>query len=169
MRHPTRRCQLQVTAPLESAARIWRRQIGSPHLMTTLVTGATGFVGSHVARQLVAAGHTVRVLVRSTSNLAVLEGLPVEPVAGDLRDAASLDRAVQGARQRFSRGSGLPLVDAAPRGNLREQRRRHATFAECGATRRRRADRLYQHGSDDRGATTRSASERSRPRPRSTK
>ncbi len=69
--------------------------------MTTLVTGATGFVGSHVARQLVAAGHTVRVLVRSTSNLAVLEGLPVEPVAGDLRDAASLDRAVQGARQVF--------------------------------------------------------------------
>ena len=69
--------------------------------MTTLVTGATGFVGSHVARQLVAAGHTVRVLVRSTSNLAVLEGLPVEPVEGDLRDAASLDRAVQGARQVF--------------------------------------------------------------------
>jgi dihydroflavonol-4-reductase len=67
--------------------------------MTTLVTGATGFVGSHVARQLVAAGDTVRVLVRRSSNLAVLEGLPVEPAEGDLRDGASLDRAMQGVRR----------------------------------------------------------------------
>ncbi|MFZ3215089.1 MAG: hopanoid-associated sugar epimerase [Candidatus Acidiferrales bacterium] len=64
--------------------------------MTTLVTGATGFVGSHVARQLVAAGDAVRVLVRPASNLSVLEGLPVEPFEGDLRDAASLERAMRG-------------------------------------------------------------------------
>src|SRR5580658_7385856 len=67
--------------------------------MTTLVTGATGFVGSHVARQLVAAGDAVRVLVRRSSNLAVLEGLAVEPVEGDLRDGASLERAMQGVRR----------------------------------------------------------------------
>jgi dihydroflavonol-4-reductase len=67
--------------------------------MTTLVTGATGFVGSHVARQLVAAGDSVRVLVRATSNLAVLEDLPVERVEGDLRDGASLDRAMQGVQR----------------------------------------------------------------------
>jgi dihydroflavonol-4-reductase len=67
--------------------------------MTTLVTGATGFVGSHVARQLVAAGDSVRVLVRRSSNLAVLEGLQVEPVEGDLRDGASLQRAMQGVRR----------------------------------------------------------------------
>ena len=67
--------------------------------MTTLVTGATGFVGSHVARQLVAAGEAVRVLVRASSNLAVLDGLQVEPVEGDLRDAASLERAMQGVRR----------------------------------------------------------------------
>ena len=67
--------------------------------MTTLVTGATGFVGSHVARQLVAAGDAVRVLVRRSSNLAVLENLPVEPVEGDLRDGASLERAMQGVRR----------------------------------------------------------------------
>lgn len=66
--------------------------------MRTLVTGATGFVGSHVARQLVAAGNSVRVLVRPTSNLSVLEGAAVEPMEGDLRDAASLGRAVQGVR-----------------------------------------------------------------------
>jgi dihydroflavonol-4-reductase len=67
--------------------------------MTTLVTGATGFVGSHVARQLVAAGDAVRVLVRRSSNLAVLEGLPVEPIEGDLRDGASLERAMRGVRR----------------------------------------------------------------------
>src|SRR6202041_3047783 len=67
--------------------------------MTTLVTGATGFVGSHVARQLVAAGEAVRVLVRASSNLAVLDGLQVEPVEGDLRDAASLESAMQGVRR----------------------------------------------------------------------
>lgn len=66
--------------------------------MKTLITGATGFVGSHVARQLVAAGNTVHVLVRATSNLAVLEGMAVQPVKGDLRDAASLRCAMQGVQ-----------------------------------------------------------------------
>ena len=67
--------------------------------MTTLVTGATGFLGNHVARQLVAAGHSVRLLVRSTSNLASLEGLNAERVVGDLHDMASLDRAMKGVRR----------------------------------------------------------------------
>ena len=69
--------------------------------MTTLVTGSTGFVGSHVARQLAAAGHTVRVLVRHSSNLQALEGLAVERVEGDLRDMLSLDRAMKGVRRVF--------------------------------------------------------------------
>ncbi|MGH9683039.1 MAG: hopanoid-associated sugar epimerase [Candidatus Acidiferrales bacterium] len=67
----------------------------------TLVTGATGFLGNHVARQLVGGGHTVRVLVRSTSKLDVLRDLPVERVEGNLHDAASLERAMQGARRLF--------------------------------------------------------------------
>ncbi|HJZ51532.1 MAG TPA: NAD-dependent epimerase/dehydratase family protein, partial [Candidatus Acidoferrales bacterium] len=67
--------------------------------MKTLVTGATGFVGSHVARQLVAAGHSVRVLVRPTGNLKALEGAAIEPVEGDLRDAASLGRAMQSVQR----------------------------------------------------------------------
>ncbi len=66
--------------------------------MKTLVTGATGFVGSHVARQLVSAGHTVRALVRPTSNMKVLDGVAVEFFEGDLRDAASLARAMQGVQ-----------------------------------------------------------------------
>jgi dihydroflavonol-4-reductase len=69
--------------------------------MTTLVTGATGFVGSHVARQLVTAGHSVRVLVRHTSNRQILEAWPVEQVEGDLRDASSLAKAMKGIRRVF--------------------------------------------------------------------
>jgi dihydroflavonol-4-reductase len=66
--------------------------------MKTLVTGATGFVGSHVARQLVSAGHAVRVLVRPTSNVKVLDGIAVEFFEGDLRDVASLARASRGVQ-----------------------------------------------------------------------
>ena len=70
-------------------------------MTTTLVTGASGFVGSHVARQLVAAGHSVRVLARPGSNLQVLDGVAVERVQGDLRDPSSLARAMQGVRRVF--------------------------------------------------------------------
>jgi dihydroflavonol-4-reductase len=69
--------------------------------MNVLVTGATGFVGSHVARQLVGAGHSVRVLVRSGSNPLLLENLPVERCEGDLRDILSLGRAMRGVRRVF--------------------------------------------------------------------
>src|ERR1700677_4178658 len=69
--------------------------------MTTLVTGATGFVGSHVARQLVSSGENVRVLVRLTSNFKLLEDLRVERVEGDLRDAGSIERAMRGVRRVF--------------------------------------------------------------------
>jgi dihydroflavonol-4-reductase len=69
--------------------------------MTTLVTGATGFVGSHVARQLVAAGGAVRSLARPTSRRQALDGVAVEWIEGDLRDEASLDRALRGIRRVF--------------------------------------------------------------------
>jgi dihydroflavonol-4-reductase len=59
----------------------------------TLVTGATGFIGWHVARKLLARGHTVRALVRPGSKVRELE---VEEATGDLRDRESLDRAVVG-------------------------------------------------------------------------
>jgi dihydroflavonol-4-reductase len=58
-----------------------------------LVTGATGFLGWHVARQLLNRGFRVRVLVRDPARLRELEA---EPVRGDLRDADSVERAVTG-------------------------------------------------------------------------
>src|SRR5580704_6032447 len=59
----------------------------------TLVTGASGFVGWHVARLLAERGHRVRALLRTGSHIPDLD---VEIAAGDLRDAASLERAVSG-------------------------------------------------------------------------
>ena len=59
----------------------------------TLVTGASGFIGWHVARMLVNAGHTVKALVRPGSRIEEIE---VERVTGDLRDLDSLRRAAAG-------------------------------------------------------------------------
>ena len=69
--------------------------------MTTLVTGATGFVGSAVVRRLLEAGHDVRVLVRAGSDQRNLEGLAVQTVEGDLRDRTTLDTAVAGCQGLF--------------------------------------------------------------------
>jgi dihydroflavonol-4-reductase len=69
--------------------------------MTTLVTGAAGFLGSHVTRQLVARGETVRVLMRPSSNNRAISDLPLEYVTGDLRDTNSLERATQGIQRVF--------------------------------------------------------------------
>ncbi len=64
--------------------------------MNVLVTGATGFVGSHVARLLVARGERVRVLVRRSSRSAKLDAMAAETATGDLRDAESLAPALSG-------------------------------------------------------------------------
>ncbi len=69
--------------------------------MKALVTGATGFVGGAVARALVRAGVDVRVLVRPEADLRNLEGLAAERVAGDLRDPASLRKALAGCRHLY--------------------------------------------------------------------
>src|SRR6202050_3664245 len=64
--------------------------------MLAFVTGATGFLGSHVASVLAQQGADVRLLVRATSNLKNLEGLRAETATGDLRDPASLEKAMSG-------------------------------------------------------------------------
>jgi len=83
--------------------------------MTTLVTGATGFLGSHVARQLVSRGEMVRVLVRAASRLQAIEDLPVEKIEGDLRDAASLVRALNGVRRVYHVAADYRLWARHPR------------------------------------------------------
>jgi len=69
--------------------------------MLVFLTGATGFVGSHVARVLVAQGADLRLLVRSGSDLRNIQELQSERVVGDLRDAASLKKAVAGCEVVF--------------------------------------------------------------------
>jgi dihydroflavonol-4-reductase len=69
--------------------------------MRAFVTGATGFLGSHVARVLAEQGAELRLLVRPTSNLKNLEGLKAETAVGDLRDPASLEKAMSGCEVVF--------------------------------------------------------------------
>jgi len=67
--------------------------------MFSLVTGANGFIGSHVARFLIGQGEQVRVLVRPQSDLRALEGLPVEFAYADLRKPNSLAPALRSVQR----------------------------------------------------------------------
>src|SRR5271169_1674375 len=78
----------------------------------TLVTGASGFIGWHIARLLGERGHKVRALVRPSSKLRELDA---ETVTGDLRDAASLDRAVVGCGLVFHVAADYRLWARDPR------------------------------------------------------
>ncbi|HEV2399262.1 MAG TPA: hopanoid-associated sugar epimerase [Candidatus Sulfotelmatobacter sp.] len=69
--------------------------------MLAFVTGATGFLGSHVARVLSEQGAKLRLLVRPTSNLKNLEGLNADRAVGDLRDPVSLEKAISGCETVF--------------------------------------------------------------------
>lgn len=64
--------------------------------MDVLVTGATGFVGSHLCHRLHAQGHRVSVLRRPTSDASPLDGLDLTHVVGDITDPTSVSRAVRG-------------------------------------------------------------------------
>ena len=108
----------------------------------TLVTGASGFVGWHVARLLLERGHQVRALVRASSPIPELD---VERVTGDLRDAASL-----GARPRDAASSSMsPRTIVSGRKILAELYQSNvearATCLSAAQSRRRRTPRLHQH------------------------
>jgi ornithine--oxo-acid transaminase len=70
-----------------------------------LITGATGFIGGRLARRLVEEGRSVRCLVRDSSDTSRLDELDLQIVVGDLTNARSLARAVQGATHIFHCGA----------------------------------------------------------------
>ncbi|MFH1024810.1 MAG: hopanoid-associated sugar epimerase [Planctomycetota bacterium] len=82
--------------------------------MPALVTGATGFVGANLVRELLADGFAVRVLVRPSSPLTALRGLDVEKVPGDLEDVASLEKALAGCDALFHTAAHYSLWERDP-------------------------------------------------------
>jgi dihydroflavonol-4-reductase len=80
-----------------------------------LVTGGTGFIGANVARELVAAGATVRVLARPGGDRRALAGVPVEFVEGDILDPASVRRAVTGVQTVYHVAADYRLWAPDPR------------------------------------------------------
>ncbi len=64
--------------------------------MKVLITGATGFIGSHLTELLVEEGHAVKALARESSDVSLLKSLSVEIVHGDIRDLPAVEKAVSG-------------------------------------------------------------------------
>ena len=89
-----------------------------------LVTGASGFVGSAVARALAARGEEVRVLMRKSSPRTNVSDVPCEIVEGDMRDAASMTKAMQGVRYLFHVAADYRLWARDPEEIVRNKRRR---------------------------------------------
>lgn len=81
---------------------------------TSLVTGATGFIGAHLAVNLLQNGHRVRALVRPGSDLRLLQGLDIEYHEGDLRDVESLRRAIQDCTALFHCAADYRLWSKRP-------------------------------------------------------
>lgn len=73
--------------------------------MSILVTGANGFLGSHIVRQLLDRHYTVRALIRSDIPAPTLENLPIECVEGDLRDRSAVIRAAEGCQHIIHAGA----------------------------------------------------------------
>jgi dihydroflavonol-4-reductase len=83
---------------------------------TSLVTGANGFLGSHVVRALIARGDRVRALARENAELVALREIDCDIVRGDVRDSESLRRAVKGCDEVYHVAADYRLwvVDEAP-------------------------------------------------------
>jgi dihydroflavonol-4-reductase len=98
----------------------------NPRMGTTLVTGATGFVGVHVVRALGERGDELRLLVRRSSDLRPLKGIDFRRVTGDVTDRASVRRAMRDAERVFH---------VAGRTSLRHADRRRVFDVNLGGSR----------------------------------
>jgi dihydroflavonol-4-reductase len=101
-----------------------------------LLTGGSGFVGSAVARALVAQGFAVRVLVRASSSRANLSDIPCETFEGDMKDGHSMSRALRGMRYLFHVAADYRLwarnPDEIVRNNVEGTRTVMSAAQECG-------------------------------------
>jgi dihydroflavonol-4-reductase len=107
--------------------------------MKVFITGATGFVGSHVARALVVRGADLRLLVRSTSRTDNIADLHAEVATGDLRDPESLKKAMAGCEFVFHVAADYRLWVRDPeqmyRSNVEGTRAIIRAARECGIRR----------------------------------
>ena len=107
--------------------------------MTVFITGATGFVGSHVARVLAAAGADLRLLVRPTSRTENIAALKADRVAGDLREPGFLRKAMSGCEAVFHVAADYRLWCRDPqemyRANVEGTRALIQAAAEAGVQR----------------------------------
>src|SRR3954470_4619155 len=109
--------------------------------MKAFVTGATGFVGSHVAKELALRGADLRLLVRPTSRTENIDSIKAERLVGDLCDAASLKKGISGCEFVFHVAADYRLwtpgrnADDMYRANVEGTRAIIAAARECGVRR----------------------------------
>ena len=111
--------------------------------MQALITGANGFLGSALSRRMVGDGHRVRALVRPGSDTSALEGVGVERVSGDVTDAASVARALEGTEVVFH----LAGLRRAPERSAFFQVNAEGTRTVCDAMLRAGTRRMVLAGS----------------------
>ena len=117
--------------------------------MRIFLTGATGFVGHHVARALAAEGAELRLLVRKSSNLANLEGIAGDTHVGDLSEPETLAVGARRLRCGGACGGRLPALDSRSAGDVQGQCGRDAGTAADGARGGCAACCLYVERGDD--------------------
>jgi dihydroflavonol-4-reductase len=101
--------------------------------VSSLVTGANGFVGAAVVRALLASGESVRALVRAGSNTINLEGLELEIVRGDITDSESMHRAADGCSTVFHVAADYRLWAPDERAMYRTNIDGSVNVLECAA------------------------------------